>query len=83
MYTPRPILWYNPDRISPEDIDRLAQEIEGGVLIPAVGNSPHPPCGFIRERWPTPDELFRWKPREKTVIEEFVEMQRLLEDANQ
>jgi hypothetical protein len=79
MNTPRPILWVDVDRVSPESLQQLAEECahDRTILLPCLGDK-RPPCGYVLERWPTPDELFRWRP--KMVIEEFVEMERLLDE---
>ncbi len=63
MYTAPPILWYDVNRITRSDAERLVYECrqKGVIAVPIEGNTP--PCGYVGERFPTPDELFRWNDK--------------------
>ena len=64
MFTIRPILWYDPNRISQEDIAKLMAGEMYAAYIPVLDTSYMPAHGEVMpERYPTPDELFRWEPK--------------------
>jgi hypothetical protein len=62
-----PLVWFDVERMSPEDIARLQAAPPGAYLPYKSGDTP--PMGTIRVRYPTPDELFRWRPKGPAVIE--------------
>ena len=62
-----PLRWYDADRMSPEDIARLQAAPLGAMLPYKAGQTA--PMGEIRVRYPTPDELFHWRPKGPAVIE--------------
>lgn len=64
MFTIYPIRWYDPDRISQDDIMHLMAQEPHVSFIAVSGGEPRPPMGEVMpERYPTPDELFRWSPK--------------------
>jgi hypothetical protein len=66
MFTLKPpLLWFDVNRISCRDAARLRDEYErrGVVVIPTHGDGSRVIGTVQPERYPTPNELFRWTPK--------------------
>jgi len=63
MFTLEPLVWYDPNRISTKALYE-AMEAKAGTWIPVEGD-PSLAVGTVSQRYPTPDELYRWQPQEK------------------
>ena len=62
MYSAKPILWYDVDRIMPGVIEELLKDGYYNRTIEVKDGRVSEAIGYMPPVYPTPDQLFRWKP---------------------
>jgi hypothetical protein len=63
MFTLKPILWLDVDRVAPEDVKRVIEQYhQHAFILPVLGDGNKVVGSVLPGRYPTMDELFRWKP---------------------
>ncbi len=66
MFAIKPILWYDINKISQRSKRLLEEEYAGkALLIPVCGDGSRVVGSVLPQHYPTPDQLFRWKHKEK------------------
>jgi hypothetical protein len=60
MYTQKPVIWFDTNRLDQQVVREYWSRPEWSALIPLLPGDA--PIGTVTPRYPTPDELFRWSP---------------------
>ena len=65
MYNGGQALWLDTSKLSADSVRMLARKYPASMLVPVVCADKSPAVIIAGEPYPTPQQLFQWKPEEQ------------------